>query len=225
MTHTCTRHRPGTTTCYSHHGCRCRPCTTAHSRDYKQWKWAAHNGTRGSLDPTGTRRRLQALQAAGWSQRAIADRLDMQRTQVEYILLGRGQVVFASTAARIATLYDELWDATPTQRPGSVSRTRGHAQREGWPPPLAWDDGYGPHGIDNPTATPHPWKRTESSRTRGGDIVELVEAGVSLAGLIERRISPDGADAALRRAGRHDLAAQIRPLGLTHANQYTKEAA
>ncbi len=176
----------------------------------------------GMVSACGSIRRLRALAAVGWTFQQIAE-LGAVRRHIYSECVQRGRV-YAATRAAIADVYAHLWDETPPEST-AARRARLRAQREGWPPPLAWDDGYGPHGIDNPGATPHPWKRTESSRTRRDDVVDLVEAGVSLAGLIERGISPDGADAALRRAGRHDLAAQIRPLGLTHANQFTKDAA
>ena len=176
----------------------------------------------GMVSACGSIRRLRALAAVGWTFQQIAEQGAVRRhIYSECVQRGR---VYAATRAAIADVYSRLWDETPPDTT-PARRARLRAQREGWPPPLAWDDGHGPHGIDNPAATPHPWKRTESSQARRADVVDLVEAGVSLGGLIERGITPDAAEAALRRAGRHDLAAQIRPLGLTHANQYTKEAA
>ena len=52
-------------------------------------------------------------------------------------------------------LYDAFSMRVPTpatgyQR-GSVLKARRHAARQGWPPPLAWDD----EDLDNPHAQPH----------------------------------------------------------------------
>ena len=285
MTHTCTRHQPGTPACYYTHACRCTPCRHARTRQLKRSR-AGHGPKgplvpagpvrdridqltaagysldaiaktagityphaksiatqrrvsaevarriltspipdRGTVDPAPTNRRVAALVCAGWSIEHLARRCGVARPS----LTVSHQRKTVAVAGRVAAVYEELWDKQPPddtpQDRWVALRNRRRAIRLGYAPALAWDDGYGPHGIDNPGATPHQWKRTESSRTRRDDVVDLVEAGVSLAGLIERGISPDGADAALRRAGRHDLAAQIRPLGLTHANQYTKEVA
>ena len=44
---------------------------------------------------------------------------------------------------------------------------------------LAWDDGTGPHGIDNPKARPHPWKRRDSDRRSRHDISDLRAVGLA----------------------------------------------
>lgn len=58
-------------------------------------------------------------------------------------------------AERVRTLYDQIWNVPPpsgTQYERSASkRARTLANRNGWPPPLAWDDDE----IDDPTMGPH----------------------------------------------------------------------
>lgn len=107
-------------------------------------------GTR--VDPTGTRRRLEALVALGWSQAQLAERLGMARANFGKTL--RAEHVLKSTADRVRALFDELWDATPpasTHRQKiAVARSRRIAAERGWLPPLAWDDDT----IDDPDAQP-----------------------------------------------------------------------
>jgi len=103
----------------------------------------------GVVDAAGTRRRLQALAAIGWDCDTIAARLGLrQGTQISR-MRGRSPRVNSATAARVRALYDELWD-----QPGPSRISRARAAAAGWLPPLSWDDGMGPHGIDNPDATP-----------------------------------------------------------------------
>lgn len=146
--HTCTRHRPGDVTCYTH-GCRCDRCSQA---NYKLNAYRRTHPGRVRLDATGTLRRIQALMALGWTARDIADHAGYSSHQSIHNLIGeavRRDWVSPATAARIAAVYDEL---SMTPGPSVITRTRAHAK--GWPVPLAWDDGHGPHGIDNRRATP-----------------------------------------------------------------------
>lgn len=83
----------------------------------------------------------------------LARRLDMLPSNLGAMIHGRREVTHA-TAAKVADLYDELWDqpAPPSGRHGSVPiKARNYAHRAGWVPPLLWDD----ETIDDPTATPH----------------------------------------------------------------------
>ena len=94
------------------------------------------------LDASGVRRRLQALMAAGWTLAAIARRGDTFGTWLCQLLVA--DRVTASTARKVATLYDELWDeappeSTPRERSESA-RARARALRRGWRVPMAWDD-------------------------------------------------------------------------------------
>lgn len=102
------------------------------------------------VDGTGTRRRLQALVARGWSQRCLARKLGVHEANFSKTV--RATEVLVSTARAVAALYDELWDCTPVAVTGSqkiaVNRARRMAHERGWLPPLAWDD------IDDPDETP-----------------------------------------------------------------------
>lgn len=105
-------------------------------------------GGTGLVDATGTRRRLQALRAAGWSAQALAEQLDCSESMV--CKRNWQPVVRAATAAQVAELFDRL-----QLIPGPSERARRYAARNGWPPPLAWDD-----DIDDPAAQPDLGDRT-----------------------------------------------------------------
>lgn len=84
------------------------------------------------VDATGTRRRVQALVAIGWSQSEIARRLGMHPTNLGRTLTGARTT--AATARAAHDLYDRLWDQAPPQdthrRKISASRARNHAASE-----------------------------------------------------------------------------------------------
>lgn len=92
-------------------------------------------------DATGTRRRLQALVAAGWPQTQLAARLGMHRANFGKTI--RHQRVLMSTERAVRALYDQLWNADPREHgvsPNSYNRARSHARNNRWAPVGAWDD-------------------------------------------------------------------------------------
>lgn len=105
------------------------------------------------VDGTGTRRRLQALISIGHSGASLADRIGWSRTNIWTLILGDG-VVSARTAAKVAAVYDELWNQA-----GPSARARNLAAKRGWVPPLAWDD------IDDPDAAPLDVLRRSDKRS------------------------------------------------------------
>lgn len=108
----------------------------------------------GTVDATGTRRRLQALARNGWWQNEIASRSGISRGLVSSIQNGQERVELHVQTA-VSAIYDQLWCALPP----AETTTQRHSQavvatlatRRGWVPPLAWDDDE----IDNPKARPH----------------------------------------------------------------------
>jgi transcriptional regulator with XRE-family HTH domain len=98
---------------------------------------------RATTDGSGTRRRLRALVAAGWSQARLADRLGMLPSNFGKVING-GDPVRLGTARAVARLYDELKDLLPDQDEwhdkAAASRARRYARDRGWLPPSAWDD-------------------------------------------------------------------------------------
>lgn len=111
--------------------------------------------TAGSVDGTGTRRRLQALATLGWSMPRVGREAGVSGTRLYEIATGHG-MVRASTARAVRAAYDRLWD-----RPGGSPKTRTMARRNGWLPPAAWDDDT----IDNPAAKPTARRRRTPRRT------------------------------------------------------------
>ena len=101
------------------------------------------------VDGTGTRRRLQALVAIGWSQRRLAERLGVRVSNLNKTLRG-DTLVLCRTARAVRAVYDDLWDQAPPQGEHrekiAANRARNYARDRGWAPPLAWDDDT----IDDP---------------------------------------------------------------------------
>jgi hypothetical protein len=115
----------------------------------------------------GTRRRIRALMAIGWSHKDMRARSGVLTAVT---LNQKGDLVTRSMHDRVSALYDEL-----SMKPGPSGRTRARAAAAGYPSPLAWDD----DAIDDPAAKP----------------VGLITSGWDPAGIdesrIERRINGD----------------------------------
>jgi transcriptional regulator with XRE-family HTH domain len=116
-----------------------------------------------ATDATGTRRRVRALVAAGWSQAKIAARLGVG--QGNFNAMMRRERVAASTARAVTALYEELWDKAPPESSHrdkiAASRARRYAAQRGWALPMAWDD------IDDPRAVPAEGWRRDGGELRG----------------------------------------------------------
>jgi hypothetical protein len=135
-------------------------------------------GSRSHVDATGTRRRLRALVATGWSKSKLAVRLGMLPANFTDVMTR--ERVTAATARAVRELYDELWDTPPAEdghrEKISASRARNYARAHGWAPPLAWDD----DALDDPDAGPaEGWQRTRDG-LRGA---RLAEEAAEMAGL------------------------------------------
>jgi len=135
--------RHGTTAGYCA-GCRefcCRRAAAVYERQRNNRRYIR----RGPLHTPGlgTRRRLQALTALGWSGHALEAQLGQRRSYVSRLVTADGPVLEA-TAQKIASLYDRLSMTLPPERTrgekSAAVKARRYAQRMGWAPPLAWDD-------------------------------------------------------------------------------------
>lgn len=166
----------------------------------------------GYVASAGTARRLHALAAMGWPLRLIGERLGVGETTVSH--WAHRPRVATDTASKVSTLYRDLWD-----EPGPSAAAQKRARARGWAPPAAWDDGTGPHGIDNPDATPHPWKRTERKTSRTADLIDLIQAGATWAEITRDR-TPASIQRALHRAGRSDLYLRVRPAAEPRREQW-----
>lgn len=135
------------------------------------------------IDGTGTRRRLQALVAAGWPCNALASRLGADDKYTHEVLTGDGRAVMLRTAAKVNDLFAELCGQRPEAhgvRPVSATRARNLAKRRNWHPAGVWDD------IDNPDERPNYGDRTARSAAIVEDVAELVAQGFSRDAIAER---------------------------------------
>ena len=109
--------------------------------------------TPGVTDATGSRRRVQALNAAGWPTALLRDRLPEGRSTI--LTIHKQTHLYARTADSIAALYDELKDQRPEEHgvhPTSAHRAWLRAQRNNWPDTAYWAGRM--DVIDDPHFTP-----------------------------------------------------------------------
>jgi len=95
------------------------------------------------IDSTGTVRRLQALVAIGYPAASLGERLGVSVSNTAHTM--RATQVTVRRARQVAVLYEQL-----SHLPGESKRARMRAQRQGWAPPLAWDEDT----IDDPASSP-----------------------------------------------------------------------
>jgi hypothetical protein len=131
----------GKASTYNDRGCRCGECRAAHarSRAMQRKRTYLRHGSPALVSTLGAKRRVQALQAIGWSMNMLETRLGRSRSYLS-ALMTRDSMTPATFEA-IADLYDQL-----SMTPGTSRRAIGDAKRGGFVPPLAWDD------IDNDEA-------------------------------------------------------------------------
>jgi hypothetical protein len=120
------------------------------------------------VDPTGTRRRLQALHARGFTYVWMSGQMaEDAYSYVRYLwALATGKKsttlgVTAGVAQSVAALYERYQNADPLQcgiPVREVNRTREAAAKHRYAPPACWDDG----DIDNPAATPKGMRHRET---------------------------------------------------------------
>jgi len=173
-------------------------------------------------DSTGTRRRLQALTAVGWTMTALASRMPREDSQLRTVepdhptpavaygsMWGsfRNTHVTATHARAVRILYDQLWNVMPDESTPQARRAarmaRNRADKAGWPPPLAWDDDV----IDDPDASPtadwkRPRRRTHSSVDLADDAAELLHEYQNRALVADRLgVTRSALEKAISRAG------------------------
>lgn len=146
-------------------GCRSRAAQAA------QANYRTH-GEPHLASSVGIVRRLCALQAIGWPDQAIAERLGCTKQAVSWLRCGNRTTANRETRAAVDRVYNEL-----SGTPGPSAQARRTAQRRGWAPPLAWDD------IDDPDAQPdygesHDW-RWDRRAGRSEKVAELTREGLT----------------------------------------------
>jgi len=146
------KHRHGTRAAYQRDDCRCLPCRAANARAVAGYKRGDYVNDGYLIPSVGVRRRLQALNAAGWTLTNLSDRLGTH-IQATRRLLGdthdAHETCYIDTHQAVALLYDQLADLQPPEGTPAL-RARRKAERRGWLPPSAWDDDT----IDDPDAIP-----------------------------------------------------------------------
>ena len=155
-------------------GCDCPACRAAIRRYETCRRIDTAAGITRTVPVVGTIRRLQALAAIGWPGHEIAARLGCDRTRVAQVWRADpAGVALRTTAEAVARVYADL-----CMIPGpSATHSRRRAVREGWAPPLAWDD------IDDPAATANLGATTDTGvdpvaieRAIAGDAITLTHA-------------------------------------------------
>jgi hypothetical protein len=133
------------------------------------------------IDGTGTRRRLQALAAAGYPFLRLGEHLPLHPAQVGRTAVGSH--VHARTARAVTALYDRLKNEAPTDHgitPGAALKARNRAAREGWREPAYWDDMGRIDDADfDPAATEKPLGRNELAALRREEILHLTRFGAT----------------------------------------------
>ena len=124
-------------------GCRSECCWRAKQRyDKVRRLELLTTGRYRTVSNVGSIRRIQALQYLGWSVPKIAEHVGISDRHLYN--LHRHPTIYTSTAAAIAAAYERLAmqfpPETTTGERISAVRARNHARRNGWLPPLAWDD-------------------------------------------------------------------------------------
>lgn len=116
------------------------------------WPHLDDYADRNIIDGTGTRRRMQALAAAGWSSHDVHRHVGSGHKQTFERLCTRDKVT-ARLARAVRDFYDEYSAKKPEEygvEPWIAERTRAYATKQDWAPAIAWDDDT----IDDPAAEP-----------------------------------------------------------------------
>lgn len=186
----CKAQRHGTHTAYQVDGCRCQTARDAQRRYIKRWRRDKETGTARKVDATGTHRRIQALMANGWSLDQIMERAGYRKSGnwIKY----DATTLHVNTAAKIAAVYDELWD-----KPGPSKWTRTWARNQGYLPPMAWDD----ETIDDPAA----W----ANETDESDVLDEIA--------VDRFVAGDLPWQALSVPERKEAARILQRYGMSHS--------
>lgn len=93
------------------------------------------------VDGAPTRRRVQALVAAGWNTQTLAPHFGLHPRHANELL--RARSVLLSTAQAVAQAYARLAELDPVAEgvaPWVALRSQRQGAKNGWPPPAAWID-------------------------------------------------------------------------------------
>ncbi len=160
-------------------------------------------GTSGLGPALGIRRRVQALVAIGYTQDNIAAATGIAQGLLSRIANGQAVHVVARNWHTIVDHYERV-----CMTPGPSKVAAANARRNGWAPPLAWDE----EAIDDPTATPHvdPSKRPGGEKFTVGDLEDCASWGLDRRMTADRlKVDVSAIEHRCRREGRRDLLARL----------------
>lgn len=101
------------------------------------------------IEVTGTRRRLQAIAALGYSLEEAAEATGLGMPLITTIRTGKAVGTAPERAKAVAEFY-EIIKNTPAPNSGTSRRAIAFAARFGWAPPAAWEG----RDINNPDVGP-----------------------------------------------------------------------
>lgn len=199
----------------------CDPCKDAaatYRRNRRTRLYLARSTT--LLVPAlGTKRRLQALVAIGYSMEALSRDLDCGSNWVHAFLSRDLDRVQQDTATKVSALFERLCMDVP-QGP-YANRTRILAARKGWVKPLAWDN------LDDPNEQPVGWEYRAPNRAE--IVADLDERGASISEVCRvLKISHNALERWCTRQGKWDVFKRLRarePIVQEYRNQWTRESA
>ena len=210
--------RHGTTAGYIA-GCRDQECLRAKVRYAKRRRLELLTTRQRRIVPTWRAlRRIQALQALGWSVPAIAK--EVGKNHRHLYSLSRHPTIYASTFVEIDAAYQRMLMRTPSaitpSERSSVTKAKRYAARMGYVPPLAWDD------IDDPDEQPRDWHYRAPDRADA--VADFAEQGLNATQAARRlHTSREALEVWCRR---HGLSAEFRRMAAREAlggNQWTRE--
>jgi hypothetical protein len=156
--------------------------------------------TRGHVSAIPCRRKIQALARLGHSGTDVARAAGLWFTAIAAIRRGETRKVTPATASAV----DKAWRLL-CMTLGTDERSRRKAEREGWPPPLAWDD------IDDLASEPempNQGRRGPASTYSVEEAVDLLAKGWTIDEVACRfNVQPDSVARRIRRAERRGEAA------------------
>ncbi|SFF61759.1 helix-turn-helix domain-containing protein [Blastococcus tunisiensis] len=155
----------------------------------------ANRAPRSHVVATGTRRRLRALIAVGWSQDELAARLGRSSAGLRRTMLS--DAVTAQTAQDVSALYEQLWNLRPPQstddQRAAADAARAFAAERGWLPPLAWDDiDTDPQHHADPVDTDGDLDEIAIERALAGDGIRLEHLTPAEQDEVVRRLTERG---------------------------------
>lgn len=139
------------------------------------------------IDGTGTRRRIQALAAAGWPSNAIHEHVN-HITHKAVERLRACERVTARTARAVRDFYERVAGQAAENQgvtPWIATRTRTYATKNGYADAMAWDDDT----IDDPQAQPELGRELnfhERAALRREEIIHLAWHGDTPEQILDR---------------------------------------